>query len=150
MSNKHKYPLLVHLTHSNPSKSCHKPKIFTMSEKGQEDTKETKEQGDQKADTQEEPKEKKPDPEQDLTIFLSKLQCKDFTLLVATITERMRRSIQDNFDARATLTLLGDSTKSEEEKINSPDIDPGNVDVSAYEKERKTLAQREKELSAPD
>ncbi|KAL9627128.1 MAG: hypothetical protein Q9204_006792, partial [Flavoplaca sp. TL-2023a] len=141
MSSKHKYPLLVHLTHSNPSKSCRKPKIFTMS---------AKEQGDQKADTQEEPKEKKPDPEQDLTTFLSESQCKDFTLLVATITERMRRSIQDNFDARATLTLLGDSTKSEEEKINSPDIDPGNVDVSAYEKERKILAQREKELSAPD
>ena len=150
MSNEHKYPLLVHLTHSNPSTSSHKPKIFTMSEKGQEDNKETKEQGDQKADTQEEPKEKRPDPEQDLTNFLSESQCKDFTLLVATITERMRRSIQDNFDARATLTLLGDSTKSEEEKINSPDIDPGNVDVSAYEKERKTLAQRQKELSAPD
>ncbi|KAL9039869.1 MAG: hypothetical protein Q9180_002270 [Flavoplaca navasiana] len=150
MSNEHKYPLLVHLTHSNPSKSSHKPKIFTMSEKSQEDTKETKEQGDHKMDTQEEPKEKKPDPEQDLTTFLSESQCKDFTLLVATITERMRRSIQDNFDARATLTLLGDSTKSEEEKINSPDIDPGNVDVSAYEKERKTLAQREKDLSAPD
>ncbi|KAL8645213.1 MAG: hypothetical protein Q9226_007398, partial [Calogaya cf. arnoldii] len=29
-------------------------------------------------------------------------------------------------------------------------IDPGNVDVSAYEKERKQLADREKELSAPD
>ncbi|KAI4272233.1 MAG: hypothetical protein LQ337_005442 [Flavoplaca oasis] len=151
MSNEHKYPLLVHLSHSNPSKASHKPKIFTMSEKGQEDTKETKEQGDQKTDTQEEqPKEKKPDSEQDLTTFLSESQCRDFTLLVATITERMRRSIQDNFDARATLTLLGDSTKTEEEKINSPDIDPGNVDVSAYEKERKTLAEREKELSAPD
>ncbi|KAL9625927.1 MAG: hypothetical protein Q9204_007723, partial [Flavoplaca sp. TL-2023a] len=90
MSNKHKYPLLVHLTYSNPSKSSRKPKIFTMSEKGQEDTKETKEQGDQKADTQEEPKEKKPDPDQDLTTFLSESQCRDFTLLVATITERMR------------------------------------------------------------
>ncbi|KAL8992804.1 MAG: hypothetical protein Q9169_006829 [Polycauliona sp. 2 TL-2023] len=150
MSSEHKYPLLVHLTRSNPSKSSHKPKVFTMSDKGQEDSKDTKEQDGQKTETQEEPKEQKPEPEQDLTTFFSESQCKDFTLLVATITERMRRSIQDNFDARATLTLLGDSTKTDDDKINNPDIDPGNVDVSAYEKERKIMADREKELSAPD
>ncbi|KAL8636655.1 MAG: hypothetical protein Q9226_009230, partial [Calogaya cf. arnoldii] len=125
-----------------------------MSGKDQQDAKDTKVQDEQKADTpqeeQEQPKEQKPDPEQDLTSFLSESQCKDFTLLVATITERMRRAIQDNFDARATLTLLGDSTKTDDDKINNPDIDPGNVDVSAYEKERKQLADREKELSAPD
>ncbi|KAL8667738.1 MAG: hypothetical protein Q9168_007211 [Polycauliona sp. 1 TL-2023] len=151
MSGQHKPPLLVHLTRSNPSKSSHKPKIFTMSDKGQEDKKEQDQsKADTQEDTKEQPKEQKPDPEQDLTTFLSESQCKDFTLLVATIAERMRRSIQDNFDAHATLTLLGDSTKTDDDKINNPDIDPGKVDVSAYENERKTLADREKELSAPD
>ncbi|KAL8819608.1 MAG: hypothetical protein Q9223_002003, partial [Gallowayella weberi] len=127
-----------------------------MSEKGQEDTKDQEEhkvedQKDQKDNEPEHPKEQKPDPEQDLTSFLSESQCKDFTLLVATITERMRRAIQDNFDPRATLTLLGDSTTTDDDdKINNPDIDPAKVDVSAYEKERKTLAEREKALSAPN
>ncbi|KAL8780014.1 MAG: hypothetical protein Q9213_006657, partial [Squamulea squamosa] len=119
-----------------------------MSEKGPEDAKEQEEQ--KRQGQQEQPKEHKSDPEQDLTTFLSESQCKDFILLVATITERMRRSIEDNFDPRATLTLLADSTKSDDDKINNPDIDPGKVDVSAYEKERKMLAEREKELSAPD
>ncbi|KAL8684250.1 MAG: hypothetical protein Q9224_006489, partial [Gallowayella concinna] len=132
--------------------TSHQPKIFTMSEKDQDDTKDQEEQKveEQEDKEEEQPREKKPDPEQDLTSFLSDSQCKDFTLLVATITERMRRAIQDNFDARATLTLLGDSTKTDDDKINNPDIDPGKVDVSAYEKERKTLAEREKELSAPN
>ncbi|KAL8810981.1 MAG: hypothetical protein Q9200_002171, partial [Gallowayella weberi] len=124
-----------------------------MSEKGQEDTKDQEEHKveDQKDNEPEHPKEQKPDPEQDLTSFLSESQCKDFTLLVATITERMRRAIQDNFDPRATLTLLGDSTTTDDDdKINNPDIDPAKVDVSAYEKERKTLAEREKALSAPN
>ncbi|KAL8767347.1 MAG: hypothetical protein Q9209_006110 [Squamulea sp. 1 TL-2023] len=121
-----------------------------MSEKGQDDTKEQEEPKAEGEGQQEQPKEQKSDPEQDLTTFLSESQCKDFILLVATITERMRRSIQDNFDPRATLTLLGESSKSDDDKINNPDIDPGKVDVSAYEKERKTLAEREKELSAPD
>lgn len=147
-------PLLVHLTQPNPSQSSHRPILFTMSDKGQDDPKDPKEHDDPKPDTQrqeqEHPKEHKSDPEQDLTSFLSDSQCKDFTLLVATITERMRRSIHDNFDPRATLTLLAESTKTDDDKINNPDIDPGNVDVSAYEEERKTLAAREKELSAPD
>ncbi|KAL8711006.1 MAG: hypothetical protein Q9225_007196 [Loekoesia sp. 1 TL-2023] len=120
-----------------------------MSEKGQD---ESKEQPEQMTDEKEQPKEQKPDPEQDLTTFLSDSQCKDFTLLVATITERMRRTIESNFDARATLNkdLLGDPSKSDEEKINNADIDPGKVDVSAFEKEKKALAEREKELSAPN
>ncbi|KAL8916812.1 MAG: hypothetical protein Q9172_006093, partial [Xanthocarpia lactea] len=147
MSSKHQYPLLVHLTHFNPSQSSHEPKVFIMSDKDPEDPKEQDQKDEQQ---QKQPKEQKPDSEQDLTSFLSESQCKDFILLVATITERMRRSILDNFDPRATLTLLGESSKTDDDKINNPDIDPGNVDVSAYEKERKTLAEREKELSAPD
>ncbi|KAI4161574.1 MAG: hypothetical protein L6R39_000064, partial [Caloplaca ligustica] len=100
--------------------------------------------------SQDEPKEQKPAPEQDLTSFLSEQQCKDFILLVATITERMRRAIEANFDPRATLNkdLIGDPSQSDEEKINK--VDPGNVDVSEYEKEKKRLEEREKELSKPD
>ena len=120
-----------------------------MSDKGQD---ESKKQPDQTTEKQEQPKEQKPDSEQDLTTFLSESQCKDFTLLVATITERIRRTIESNFDPAATLdkNLIGDSGQSEEEKINNVDIDPGKVDVGAYEKEKKALAEREKELSAPD
>ncbi|KAL8645458.1 MAG: hypothetical protein Q9210_006697, partial [Variospora velana] len=147
MSSKQKKPLLIHL--ARPT-SSHKPRIFTMSDKAQDGSQEpekqpTAEQGDK-------PKEQKPALEQDLTSFLSESQCKDLSLLVATITERMRRTIEANFDPRATLNkdLIGDPGKSEEDKINNPDIDPGSVDVSAFEKEKKLLAEREKELSAPN
>ncbi|KAI4090868.1 MAG: hypothetical protein LQ344_004515 [Seirophora lacunosa] len=148
MSSKQKKPpLLVHLSRPNPS---HKPRIFTMSDKGQEESQEPEKQTT--AEQEDQPKEQKPAPEQDLTSFLSESQCKDLSLLVATIIERIRRTILANFDPRATLNkdLIGDPDKSEEDKINSPDIDPGNVDVSAFEKEKKLLAEREKELSAPN
>ncbi|KAL8825464.1 MAG: hypothetical protein Q9170_007778 [Blastenia crenularia] len=142
-------PLLIYLTRPNPSASSNKPQIFTMSEKGQD---ESKEQPNQTTEEQEPPKEQKSYSEQDLTTFLSESQCKDFTLLVATITERMRRTIESNFDPLATLNkdLIGDPSQTDEEKINNADIDPGKVDVAAYEKEKKVLAEREKELSAPN
>ncbi|KAI4173002.1 MAG: hypothetical protein LQ346_008491 [Caloplaca aetnensis] len=145
MSNKRKPPLLIHLTRPNPSSSSHRPQIFTMSDKGQDESKDREEQ---KSDEQAQPKEQKPAPEQDLTTFLSEAQCKDFTLLIATIIERIRGTIEANFDPRVGLNkdLLGDPSRSEDEKIN--DIDPSKVDVGAYEKEKKLLAEREKELSA--
>ncbi|KAL9599705.1 MAG: hypothetical protein Q9219_003693 [cf. Caloplaca sp. 3 TL-2023] len=118
-----------------------------MSDRDQDESK------DQTTEEQEQqPKEQKSDPEQDLTTFLSDEQCKEFTLLVATITERIRRSIESNFDPRATLNkdLIGDPNQSDEDKINNADIDPGKVDVSEYEREKKLLAEREKELSAPN
>ncbi|KAL8751714.1 MAG: hypothetical protein Q9184_005982, partial [Pyrenodesmia sp. 2 TL-2023] len=147
MSSKRKPFLLVHLTRPNLSSFSHKPRIFAMSDKGQDESKAPVEQ---KGDEQEQPKEQKPAPEQDLTTFLTEAQCKDFTLLIATITERIRRTIEANFDPRAGLNkdLLGDPSRSEEEKIN--DIDPSKVDVGVYEKEKKLLADRDKELSAPD
>ena len=99
----------------------------------------------------EKPKATKPDAEQDLTSFLSDSQCTDLILLVATLTERMRRSIEENFDPHATLneSFLANISKSEDEKIMNPDIDTGTADVHAFEKERKLLAARGKELSAP-
>lgn len=95
---------------------------------------------------------KKPDDKQDLTTILSDSQCADFTLLVATITERMRKAILANFDPSATLNkdLLGDSNKSEEERINDPNLDTGAVDIAAYEAEKKKLAENEKQLAAPE
>ncbi|KAL8939522.1 MAG: hypothetical protein Q9216_003308 [Gyalolechia sp. 2 TL-2023] len=145
MSSKPKTPLLIHLTRPNPFPSSHKPQIFTMSDKASDESK------GQTEETQEEQEEQK-DPEQDLTTFLSDEQCKDFTLLVATITERMRRVIEANFDPRATLNtdLIGDPNQTDEEKINNANIDPGQADVNAYENEKKLLAEREKELSAPN
>ncbi|KAI4248602.1 MAG: hypothetical protein LQ352_005893 [Teloschistes flavicans] len=122
-----------------------------MSEKGQEDAKAPEEQKPQEEERGlEPPKEEKPDPEHDLTTFLSESQCKDFILLAATITEAMRRAIEANFDPRATLNqdLIGDAGQSEDDKINK--VDPAKMDVDAYEQEKKKLAERQKELSTPD
>ncbi|KAI4143449.1 MAG: hypothetical protein LQ341_002923 [Variospora aurantia] len=147
MSSKQKKPLLIHLTRPTPN---HNPRIFTMSDKAQDGSQEPEKQPT--AEQEDKPKEQKPTPEQDLTSFLSESQCKDLSLLVATITERIRKTIEANFDPRATLNkaLIGDPDKSEEDKINSPDIDPASVDVSAFENEKKLLGEREKELSAPN
>ncbi|KAL8685961.1 MAG: hypothetical protein Q9218_007438, partial [Villophora microphyllina] len=150
MSSKKKPSLLVYLNHPD-TLPTNQTTIFIMSEKGQDDTTGQEEQktGEQ-GQEQEPPKEQKPDPEHDLTTLLSESQCKDFILLAATITEAMRRAIEANFDPHATLdkNLIGDSNQSEDEKINN--IDPSKVDVDAYEKEKKKLAEREKELSTPD
>lgn len=93
----------------------------------------------------------KPGPEQDLTTFLDNAQCADFTLLISTITERMRRSILANFDPSVGLNkdLLGGSGKSEDEKILTADLNLSDVDVGAYDAEKKKLAEREKQLSEP-
>ncbi|KAI4196087.1 MAG: hypothetical protein LQ350_006784 [Teloschistes chrysophthalmus] len=153
MSSKKKPPLLIYL--NNPgSLPTDQTKAFIMSEKGQDET--TKTTGDHNPQGKEErgqesPKEEKPDPEHDLTTFLSESQCKDFILLAATITEAMRRAIEANFDPRATLNsdlIGGDAGQSEDDKINK--VDPTKMDVDAYEQEKKKLAEREKELSAPD
>lgn len=89
--------------------------------------------------------------EEGLTTFLSDAQCADLIVLIATITEHMRKSIEGTFDPAATLNqkLLANSTQDEDEKILNPDIDPSTVDVSAFEAEKKLLETRQKELSAP-
>lgn len=116
-----------------------------MSEKGQKEGRE-----ETRGQKPEEAKEQKPDNEQDLTTFLSHSQCSDLTLLVAIITEQMRKSIEVNFDPTATLNLVAVDKRSEDDKILDPKLDPGTVDVSAIEAEKKLLAQREKELSTPE
>ena len=118
--------------------------IFQMSDKSQESD-------DAKSHNDEKPQAKEPEAEQDLTTFLSDAQCADVTLLVATVTEHMRRSIEEDFDPYTTLNkeLLSDPNQSEDERLANLDLDLASVDVGAYEKERGLLATREKELSAP-
>ncbi|MCJ1476777.1 hypothetical protein MMC13_005446 [Lambiella insularis] len=113
-----------------------------MSEKGE---------GEEEKQAEKPETPEKIEPEQDLTTFLDDVQCADFTLLISTITERMRQSILSNFDPSAGLNkdLIGDSSKSEDEKILNPDLDLSNVDVGAYDAEKKKLAEREKQLSEP-
>ena len=86
--------------------------------------------------------------QQDLKSILSDSQCEDLVKLTASITNRMRRSIEDNFNATATLSKIRDED-SGEDKFASLDYDPGTVDVAAYEKEKKLRDERQKELSTP-
>lgn len=85
--------------------------------------------------------------QQDLKSILTGEQCKDLIQLTASITNRMRRTIEDNFNATATLKLSGDDV--DEDKFASLDYDPGTVDVAAYDKEKKLREERQKELSTP-
>ena len=91
------------------------------------------------------------DSEESLTTILDAQQRTQLIILLATATASMRDAISATFDASATL-LPGAATHkdlSEDEKIMNPNIDPGSADVTAYDKERKMMAAREKELSAP-
>jgi len=97
-------------------------------------------------------KEKKADDDdnQDLSTIMDEHQRGELTLLIARATEAMRKAIEANFDATATLSpdLIGDLT-SEDDKIMNPNVDPATVDVEHFDRERKLKEQREKELSAP-
>ena len=86
--------------------------------------------------------------QQDLKSILDQSQCEDLVRLAANITNRMRRSIEENFSATATLSKLG-KEDSGEDKFASLDYDPGTVDVAAYDQERKLRDERQKELSTP-
>ena len=89
--------------------------------------------------------------QQDLKSVLSSEQRADLVQLVASITAQMRKTIEDNFDASATLKTLAQTDRknmTEDEKINAP-LDLGSVNVDDYEKEKKLRDEREKELSSP-
>ncbi|KAL8791133.1 MAG: hypothetical protein Q9195_006030 [Heterodermia aff. obscurata] len=95
---------------------------------------------------------KKEGEQQDLKSVLSEEQRADLIQLVASITAQMRKTIERNFDASATLKTLGQqqdrSNMTEDEKIMA-DFDTGSVDVGDYEKEKKLRDERQKELSTP-
>ena len=66
----------------------------------------------------------------------------------------MRDAIAATFDASATLgpdiaSSDPDDPFVDDNKIMNPNIDPGTADVEAHDRERRMLAAREKELSAP-
>ena len=93
----------------------------------------------------------KGEEQQDLKSVLSEEQRADLVQLVASITAQMRKTIEDNFDASATLKTLAQKDRkdmTEDEKINAP-LDLASVDVDEYEKEKKLRDEREKELSSP-
>ena len=95
------------------------------------------------------PAHKVAEEEKDLKSFLSESERADLTLLVAGISETMRKTIESNFDAAATLKDLGQAGQSEEDRLANIDYDPGTVDVSQYDKENKAREEREKELATP-
>ncbi|KAE9375754.1 DUF726-domain-containing protein [Stipitochalara longipes BDJ] len=89
------------------------------------------------------------DPEADLSAILSTEEQVELTLLIANITELMRKHITDTFDASIT------SAKKPQQALNITDKNP-NIDESKPHKEteeeekaRKMREKREKELSAP-
>ena len=89
--------------------------------------------------------------EESLTTILDTQQRTQLIILLATATASMREALSATFDASATLSSEAAAHKemSEDDKIMNPNIDPGSADVSAHDKERKMMAAREKELSAP-
>ncbi|KAL8740523.1 MAG: hypothetical protein Q9190_006793 [Brigantiaea leucoxantha] len=97
------------------------------------------------------PEDKEQDDEKSLTTILDIDQRGELTLLIASIMAAMRKTIEANFDATATLSpdLLKTPASSEDEKIMNVHVNPGSADVSKYDQEKKLKIQREKELSAP-
>lgn len=86
--------------------------------------------------------------QQDLKSILSDSQREELTSLTSAIMDRMRKTIEDNFDATATLQKIRNEN-SEEDDLANIDFDPGTVDVGEYDKERKLRDERLKELSKP-
>ena len=97
---------------------------------------------------------KKEGEQQDLNSVLSDEQRADLIQLVASITRQMRKTIEDDFDASATLKTLGlkegedRKNMTEDEKIMA-NFDTGSVNVDDYEKEKKLRDERQKEIDSP-
>ncbi|KEF57607.1 uncharacterized protein A1O9_05525 [Exophiala aquamarina CBS 119918] len=82
----------------------------------------------------------------DLRAILDENQRGELTLLVATLSESMRKVILDNFDASAGLDKgLSREGMTEDEKIMA--ADPSNADVGAYEREQKLKEEITKDLA---
>jgi hypothetical protein len=88
-------------------------------------------------------------PEADLSAILSTEEQVELTLLIANITELMRKHITDTFDASIT------SAKKPQQALHITDKNPNVEESKAHketeeeEKARKMREKREKELSAP-
>ncbi|KAJ4503130.1 hypothetical protein HRR83_008861 [Exophiala dermatitidis] len=90
--------------------------------------------------------EARPKDDVDLATILDETQRADLTLLVANITESMRKQILDNFDSQAGLdkSLLREGMTEDQKMMVA---DPANADVSAYDRERKLKEESEKDLA---
>ncbi|KAF2090355.1 DUF726-domain-containing protein [Saccharata proteae CBS 121410] len=92
---------------------------------------------------------KEAEQEESLVTILETTEARsELTLLVASCTETMRKTITDTFDSRKTgkptdsdVELTGDAA------LRNPNLDTGNVDVEALDQQRKEQERREKELS---
>ncbi|KIV80855.1 hypothetical protein PV11_08331 [Exophiala sideris] len=89
----------------------------------------------------------KPEDQVDLTSVFDEDQRVDLTLLIANLTESMRKLILDNFDSSAGLnkTLLREGMSSDD-KLLAADA---NADVSEFDRERKLKEQYDKDLASP-
>jgi hypothetical protein len=90
------------------------------------------------------------DHEEDLGAILTTEERVELTLLIANITEVMRKQIRDTFDASI------DTGKKQQQQVlavknKNPNIDESkpHKETDEEEKARKLLEKREKELSAP-
>ncbi|KAF1988984.1 DUF726-domain-containing protein [Aulographum hederae CBS 113979] len=91
------------------------------------------------------------DNDQSLTTVLETPELRsDLTLLIASCTDSMRKTITDTFDPKKTgksssknTTLQGDNA------LKNTDIDLGKVDVEALDKEREEEEKRKQELDTP-
>lgn len=82
----------------------------------------------------------------DLRTILDESQRGELTLLVATLTESMRKVILDNFDSSAGLDkTLSREGMTEDEKLLA--ADPSTADVGAYEREQKLKEEINKDLA---
>lgn len=81
--------------------------------------------------------------DQDLKTLLDVEQRAELTLLIAYITESMRKLISENFEA--TASLLARNGLTEDEKMMA--TDPASADVEKYDKQKKLKEEYVKDLS---
>lgn len=84
-----------------------------------------------------------------MSSILSTEERVELTLLIANITELMRKQITDTFDA--SMTVVNQPQQALNPTDNNPNIDEAkpHEETEEEEKARKLREQREKELSAP-
>jgi hypothetical protein len=101
---------------------------------------------DAKEDSKE-PSEAKSDEQSLTTILATHDQRSELTLLLATCTALMRKTITDTFDPR----YAGKPSDSQfDNPLENKQLDLSKVDVEELDKERKAAEERIKELSEPE
>jgi hypothetical protein len=89
---------------------------------------------------------------EDLSTILSHEEQVELTLLIANITEVMRKQITDTFDSSSTKKKDQDTGRSLKQNEKNPNVDESKKsegDTKEEEEARVLTEKREKELSAP-